>query len=108
MATGEMAMALGDRLQQARKARGLTQQALAMATGLSVSVVHQVEYGRIADPRASTLYKLAKALGTTVEALMEDGGEAAAPEAKADAPPAKGKKGAGGKGDQAKTKGKRS
>jgi transcriptional regulator with XRE-family HTH domain len=99
-------MTLVQRLKDARKAAGLTQQGLAVAAGLSVSVVQQLEHGAIPDPRASTLYKLAKTLGTTVDALMGDGEHATAEDV--DAPPAKEKKAPGGRGDQAKTKGKRS
>lgn len=68
-------MPIKDRLKELRKAAGLTQQALAVAAGLSISLVIHLEAGRILDPRASTLRALAKALGTTVDALLEDAGD---------------------------------
>lgn len=71
----ELLMPIGDRLKELRKASGLTQQALATAAGLSMSLVIHLEAGRITDPRASTLRALAKALGTTVDGLLADGVE---------------------------------
>jgi transcriptional regulator with XRE-family HTH domain len=56
-----------------RKAAGLSQQALAVAAGLSLAVVAQIEQGRKADPRLSTALALARALGVRVEDLV--GGE---------------------------------
>ncbi|HEX5270530.1 MAG TPA: helix-turn-helix transcriptional regulator, partial [Gemmataceae bacterium] len=62
-------MPIKDRLKQLRMAAGLTQQALAMRAGLSISAVVQIELGRIPDPRGSTLKALARAIGTTVDHL---------------------------------------
>jgi transcriptional regulator with XRE-family HTH domain len=56
-------MPIKDRLKRLRKAKDMTQQALATAAGLSISVVVQIESGKIPDPRVGTLRKLAKALG---------------------------------------------
>jgi transcriptional regulator with XRE-family HTH domain len=81
-------MPLKDRLRELRKAADMTQQALATAAGLSVSVVVQIESGKIPDPRLSTLKALARALDVTLNELAENGGEA---------PPAKGKGRKGGK-----------
>jgi transcriptional regulator with XRE-family HTH domain len=61
-----------------RQAAGLTQQALAVKTGLSVSAVGRFEAGRFPDPRASTLKALAKALGVTLDALVSDEDEPSA------------------------------
>jgi transcriptional regulator with XRE-family HTH domain len=69
-------MALKDKLQELRRAAGLTQQELATAAGLSVSVVQHIERGAIPDPRVSTLKAVAKALDATIDELIANGGEA--------------------------------
>ena len=58
------------RLQHLRKARGLTQAALAEKTKLSLGYVARLEQGRH-DPPLSTLGKLAKALKCTISELVE-------------------------------------
>ena len=63
---------LAEKLVALRKAAGLTQQDLAQAAGLSVSIVVKLEIGKTADPRASTLRALARALGVTVNDLLGD------------------------------------
>jgi transcriptional regulator with XRE-family HTH domain len=65
----ELNMPVGDRLKQLRTEADMTQQALATAAGLSISVVTQIERGVNADPRLSTLKALAKALGCTMNEL---------------------------------------
>jgi transcriptional regulator with XRE-family HTH domain len=62
--------ALGRRLRGLREAQGLSQQALAGAAGLSISVVTQLEQGLKGDPRLSTAAALARALGVTVDDLL--------------------------------------
>ena len=59
-------------LKRLRAAAGLTQQQVAMAAGLSVSIISQIEQGTNADPRASTLRALAGALNATVDDLLRD------------------------------------
>jgi transcriptional regulator with XRE-family HTH domain len=68
----EMVMPINDRLKELRAAAGLTQQQLAVAAGLSVSAVTQIEAGKIPDPRVGTLRKLARALGVTLDDLAPD------------------------------------
>jgi transcriptional regulator with XRE-family HTH domain len=60
---------LGQRLKRLREAAGLSQQDLAVRAGLSVSVVSQIEQGRKADPRMTTVLFLAEALGVGVQEL---------------------------------------
>jgi transcriptional regulator with XRE-family HTH domain len=72
----EVVMPLKDKLRELRKAARMTQQALAVKAGLSVSNVVHIEAGRIPDPRVSTLKALADALGCKVDDLIADGGEA--------------------------------
>ncbi|HEV2947330.1 MAG TPA: helix-turn-helix transcriptional regulator [Gemmataceae bacterium] len=60
---------LARRVKKLREAAGLSQQALAVKAGLSVSVVSQVEQGKKADPRMSTVLAIAEALGVTCDSL---------------------------------------
>ena len=48
---------------------------LARATGLSLSLITQLEQGLTADPKLSTLRALAKALGCTLDELGQNGGD---------------------------------
>lgn len=61
---------IGQRVRRLRETKGLTQQDLAQAAELALSNVAQIERGKIADPRASTLQALAKALGVKVGDLF--------------------------------------
>ena len=61
---------IGPRLKQLREAHGLTQQELAAAAGLSVSIVFQIEQGRQTNPKIATLLALSRALGVGVSALL--------------------------------------
>lgn len=61
---------LAARLKELRVAAGMSQQSLAVAAGLSVSLVSQIEQGSRSDPRISTTTALAKALGVTLDELM--------------------------------------
>jgi transcriptional regulator with XRE-family HTH domain len=58
----------GKRLKRLREGRGLTQQALAVSAGISVSAVVKMEAGRV-DPRWSMVRRLAEALGVKVGAF---------------------------------------
>jgi transcriptional regulator with XRE-family HTH domain len=78
---------LAARVQALRAGAGLSQQALATAAGLSISVVRQVEQGTNMDPRGSTLKAIAGALGTTVDELLRD--DAGGTSKPAEPPPAK-------------------
>ncbi len=65
---------LGVRLQQARKAAGLTQQALCHQANLSYSTLAKIERGAIKSPSIFTIQSIAQALDITLDALM--GGKA--------------------------------
>lgn len=60
---------IGSRLRSLRESKKLTQQQLATAAGLSLSVLSRIEYGGTPDPRISTLRALAKALGVSLDDL---------------------------------------
>jgi transcriptional regulator with XRE-family HTH domain len=61
---------LGERLASARKRRGLTQRELARASGVSVSLIRQLEQGDREDMRLETARKLAAALGVPTTTLV--------------------------------------
>jgi len=61
---------LGTRIRAQRKLRGLTLRQLANKTGLSVSLISQIELGKSAASVA-TLRKLATALGVTLSTLFK-------------------------------------
>jgi transcriptional regulator with XRE-family HTH domain len=60
---------IGDRLRQARQARGLSLRRLAEVLGVSPSLISQVETGR-AKPSVNTLYALATELGISLDVLL--------------------------------------
>jgi transcriptional regulator with XRE-family HTH domain len=60
---------MGDRLRQARQARGLSLRGLAEVLGVSPSLISQVETGR-AKPSVNTLYALATELGISLDVLL--------------------------------------
>jgi transcriptional regulator with XRE-family HTH domain len=60
-----------DRLAELRKTHGLTQQALAEVTGISVIQIHRYEAGS-SQPTLEALRKLAKALRVSSDALVFD------------------------------------
>jgi transcriptional regulator with XRE-family HTH domain len=63
---------LGTRVRDARKAQQLSQEALAREADLSLNLVNKLERGVVTDPHYSTLSGLARALGMTVEQLVEE------------------------------------
>jgi DNA-binding Xre family transcriptional regulator len=60
-----------DRIEQLRRARGLTLEQLARASDLSVSTLHHMR-ARLSDPRISTVMRLCNALGVTPGELARD------------------------------------
>src|SRR5258707_1119851 len=78
---------LGKRLKEVREAAGLSQQALAVRAGLSISVVSRLEQGAQDNPRLHTIKAIADALGVTVDDLLRE--ERPASPADEDRPPEK-------------------
>ncbi len=81
---------LARRVKELRERAGMTQQQLAGAAGLSMSVVTHIEQGIRPDPRVSTILALAKALGATTDELARE------PEAPVSAPDDKPRRRRGG------------
>lgn len=68
----EEAQEMGSRIRQARRVRGMTQEALAAAAGVSRDAVLRLEHGS-PHSRPSTVAKVTEALGLTAEDF--EGGE---------------------------------
>jgi transcriptional regulator with XRE-family HTH domain len=68
----KLARALSARIKSLRETAGLSQQEVAARGDLSVSLVAKIEQGKKANPRASTLLDLARALGVTPGTLLDD------------------------------------
>lgn len=63
-------LALGQRLQRARQAAGLTQQALCQQANLSYSTLAKIERGAIKAPSIFTIQTIAAALHTSLDELV--------------------------------------
>lgn len=61
---------LGKRLQEARKAAGMTQQALCQQANISYSTLAKIERGAIKSPSIFTIQNIAIALGVSLDRLM--------------------------------------
>jgi len=59
----------GEKLRAARKARGWSQEQLAMRSGFRVSRISLLENNHVTDPRFSTILTLAEALGCSADEL---------------------------------------
>jgi transcriptional regulator with XRE-family HTH domain len=68
----------GTRLRTLRHERQLTQEQLARDAGIALNTVARIEAGRH-EPNGPTLHKLARALGVTITALVDDTDETTAP-----------------------------
>lgn len=68
-ATAPEYASMGDRLRQARNARGMSLRRLAEVLGVSPSLISQVETGR-AKPSVNTLYAMASELGISLDTLL--------------------------------------
>jgi transcriptional regulator with XRE-family HTH domain len=68
----KLARALSQRIKRLREAAGLSQQEVATRGDLSLSLVAKLEQGKKADPRASTLLALARALEVRPGDLLDD------------------------------------
>lgn len=61
---------LGQKLADARRSAGLTQQELCQKSGLSYSTLAKIERGAIKSPSIFTIQQIASVLGTSVDALL--------------------------------------
>lgn len=77
------ARALGHKLRAARQTEGMTLRELAVATGVSQSLISQVERG-VASPSITTLRRFAASLGIPIASLFVEHGEPSNDETKFD------------------------
>ena len=59
-------MGIGERIKEARKRAGLSQEEVARRADIGVFSVSRLERGEVTDPHISTLENLARALGVSV------------------------------------------
>lgn len=60
----------GDKLRQLREKQNLSLRDFEKLTGLTYSFIANIERGIVKDPRISTVIKLAKGLGISIEELV--------------------------------------
>jgi transcriptional regulator with XRE-family HTH domain len=63
---------LGERVRSVRKTRDISQEALAREAGVSLNLVNKLERGVVTDPHYSTLSGIARALGVSVQSLVQE------------------------------------
>jgi transcriptional regulator with XRE-family HTH domain len=66
---------LGERIEVLRRRRGITQEDLAIAAGMSQAAISRIESGRVKTLKSDTLAGLARALDVSVPYLIGDGSE---------------------------------
>lgn len=66
-----MAESLGKQIRIIRSSRGWTQADLAERAGVSLSVICVLEVGKNQNPRISTLWRIANALGVSLAELLK-------------------------------------
>lgn len=64
-------MQLNQALREIADDKGIRQADICRATGLSDAHVSQLFSGKIRDPKASVIYKIARAMGVTVDDLLD-------------------------------------
>lgn len=63
---------MGYRIKEVREQRGMTQEELAAASGVGRVTIALIESGTTKNASGDTLFKLASALGTTIDSLFFD------------------------------------
>jgi transcriptional regulator with XRE-family HTH domain len=76
---------LGENIRAARKARDLSQEALARKADVSLNLIGRIELGLVTNPHYATIEGIARSLEMTVEQLVEEPtlGKASAPPSEA-------------------------
>ncbi len=59
------------KLREVRQSQGMSYRKLAARSGVSLSQIEKIESGYTNNPKLETVYKLAKALGVTINDLVE-------------------------------------
>ena len=63
---------LAENIKRYRGLRGMSQEQLARAAGVTYSALSKIEAGYSQDPRVKTLQKIARALEVTIDDLMKE------------------------------------
>lgn len=72
MIATEDAMVLQTKVKELREKMDLSQEDLARQAGLGLGVIQKIEQGKTKDPSSSRLLRIAKALGVSMEKLLDD------------------------------------
>lgn len=59
-------------IRAARQAQGLSQTMLAQVSGVPQGLISGIESGNTKNPRVDTIFKIATALGCTIDELLSD------------------------------------
>jgi transcriptional regulator with XRE-family HTH domain len=70
---------IGERIRAKRTALGLGQEQLARKADIALRVLSSIERGEVANPRVDTAGKIARALGCTVDDLLQEESDDARP-----------------------------
>lgn len=63
---------MSDRIKALRAEKGMTQEDLAEASGVSRLTISKLETGKLINARSKTMFAVAKALGVTLDDLFFD------------------------------------
>ena len=63
---------MSDRIKALRAEKGMTQEDLAEASGVSRLTISKLETGKLTHARSKTMFAVAKALGVTIDDLFFD------------------------------------
>ena len=63
---------VAENIKRHRRERGLSQEDLARAAGVTYSALTKIEAGYVQDPRVKTLQRIAIALEVTVDDLLKE------------------------------------
>jgi transcriptional regulator with XRE-family HTH domain len=64
-------MTLGEKVRQTREKLGMNQKQLAEASGITQATISRIESGQVKELKSEALKRLAKALGITVDYLVD-------------------------------------
>jgi transcriptional regulator with XRE-family HTH domain len=63
---------IAQKIKKYRKARGISQDKLSKLAGVTYNTIIKIESGSTTNPRVETLHLIAKALGVTVDSLLNE------------------------------------
>lgn len=63
---------IAQKIKKYRKAKGISQDKLSKLSGVTYNTIIKIESGSTTNPRVETLHLIAKALGVTVDSLLNE------------------------------------